>query len=92
MTPIPQRPYRALRAFIGATIILVVLGLWAHAQLQGTTLGTLWDVVVLALVAAAGIAVFGRRTFEAAVEASQQLQGDGGDDSTSESTDSTTEE
>jgi len=75
----PQRPYRALRAFVGTVIILTVVGLWAHARLTGEQLGALWEVVMLALIAAAAIAVFGRRTFESAVETSQTLRGEDSD-------------
>jgi len=81
---VPTRPYRALRALLGTAVIATIVGLWAHAQLTGGRMGTLWEVVMLALVLASAIAVFGRRTVEAAVEASQQLQDQNNDDSTSD--------
>ena len=76
----PQRPYRALRAFVGTVVLLVTFGLWAYAQLSGQGLGTLWDVVALAIVIAAGYAVFGKRTFGAALEEAQDVQGGDDDD------------
>jgi len=79
----PQRPYRALRAFVGTVVLLVTFGLWAHSQLSGQGLGTLWDVVALAIVIAAGYAVFGKRTFGAALEEAQDVQGGDGDDDNS---------
>ena len=77
----PQRPYRALRALVATGILVVIVGLWANAQLTGQRMGTLWEVVMLMLVVAAAIAVFGRRTVQTAVEASQELREDnsGGD-------------
>lgn len=75
----PQRPYRALRAAIGAGVITVVTAMWVYAQLKGQPLGTLWEVVMLAIVIAAGFAVFGRRTFGAALDEAEQVSG-GGDD------------
>jgi len=76
----PQRPYRALRAGIGAAIIATVTGLWAYGQLYGTPLGTLWEVVMLAIVIAAGFAVFGRATFTAALDEADQVTNDDGAD------------
>jgi len=70
----PQRPYRALRAGVGAAIIATVTGLWAYGQLYGTPLGTLWEVVMLAIVIAAGFAVFGKDTFGAALDEAQDVQ------------------
>jgi hypothetical protein len=71
----PDRPYRALRAGVGAAVILVVVGLWAHGQATGSPLETIWQVVMLALVLAAAYSVFGQRTVENAVETAQELQG-----------------
>ena len=78
MTP-PNRPYRALRAGVGAGVIAVVVGLWAHGQLTGDELGTLWEVVVLAIVLAGGYSVFGHRTMNAAVDDAQELADGAGD-------------
>jgi uncharacterized protein (DUF58 family) len=78
----PQRPYRALRAGVGTVLIGVVIALWAHGQLTGQPLGTLWDVVILALLIASGMAVFGRRTFGAALEEAEKVSGDDGEDGT----------
>lgn len=69
-----QRPYRALRAVVGTGVIALVVALWAHAQLTGDPLGTLWDVVLLALLIASGIAVFGRRTMTTALEEAQDVR------------------
>lgn len=77
----PQQPYRALRAGVGTVVILTVVGLWAHGQLTGQPLGTLWDVVALAVVIAAGFVVFGRETFGAALDEAQDVQGGGDDNS-----------
>jgi len=77
----PQRPYRALRAGVGTVVILSVVGLWVHGQLTGRPLGTLWDVVALAIVIAAGIAVFGRQTFTTALDEAEQVSGDDGTES-----------
>lgn len=71
----PARPYRALRAGVGAVVILSVVGLWAHGQANGAPLETIWQVVMLALVFASAYSVFGRRTVENAVETAQELQG-----------------
>ncbi|ACM56364.1 hypothetical protein [Halorubrum lacusprofundi] len=78
MTP-PNRPYRALRAGVGASVIAVVVALWAHGQLTGDELGTLWEVVVLAIILAGGYSVFGHSTMSAAVDDAQELA-DGADD------------
>ncbi|OYR53593.1 hypothetical protein DJ73_07225 [Halorubrum sp. Ea1] len=79
----PTRPYRALRAGVGTLVILVVLGLWVRGQIVGDPLGTLWDVVVLALLLASGYAVYGPRTMSNAVEDAQELS-DGGTDTDEE--------
>ncbi|GGK74628.1 hypothetical protein [Haloarcula sebkhae] len=76
----PQRPYRALRATVGTAVIATVTALWAHGQLTDNPLGTLWEVVILAIVIAAGFAVFGRRTFGAALDEAEQVKGGDGDD------------
>ena len=78
MTP-PNRPYRALRAGVGAGVITVVIALWAHGQLTGDELGTLWEVVVLAIVLAGGYSVFGHSTMSAAVDDAQELADGSGD-------------
>jgi len=75
----PQRPYRALRALVGTAVITTVTAMWAYGQLYGQPLGTLWEVVILAIVIASGIAVFGRRTFGTALDEAEQVKG-GGDD------------
>ncbi|WP_434531031.1 hypothetical protein ACODNH_05310 [Haloarcula sp. NS06] len=75
----PQQPYRALRSGIGALIIVFVVGLWGHGQLTGQPMGTLWHIVMLAIVIAAGIAVFGRRTFTTALDEAEQVKGDDDD-------------
>jgi hypothetical protein len=74
----PTRPYRALRAVVATAVIAVVLGLWARGQLVGEPLGAMWDVVILGLLIASGIAVYGRRTMSAALEEAQDVTGDGG--------------
>lgn len=74
----PQQPYRALRAVVGTAIIVTVVALWVWGHVQGQRLGTLWDVVLLALLIASGIAVFGRRTFVDALDEAEQIKG--GDD------------
>jgi len=79
MTP-PTRPYRALRAGVGAGVILVVVAMWAHGQLTGDPLSTLWEVVVLAIVLAGGYSVFGHSTMSAAIDDAQEIT-DGSDDS-----------
>jgi hypothetical protein len=78
MTP-PTRPYRALRAGVGAGVILVVVAMWAHGQLTGDPLSTLWEVVVLAIVLAGGYSVFGHSTMSAAIDDAQEIA-DGSDD------------
>ena len=80
MVSTPTRPYRALRALVGTGIIAAIVGLWVHARLAGEPLGTLWEVVMLALVIAAGYAVFGHRTMAQAVEDARDLSGEGGDE------------
>jgi len=55
--------------------VLGTLAIWAHGQLTGQPLGTLWDVVVLAIVIAGGIAVFGKDTFGSAIDEAQDVQG-----------------
>jgi uncharacterized membrane protein len=77
MVATPTRPYRLLRALVGTGIIAAVVGLWIHARLIGEPLGTLWEVVMLALVIAAGYAVFGHRTMTQAVEDARDLSGEG---------------
>jgi hypothetical protein len=79
MSP-PTRPYRALRAGVGAGVILVVVAMWAHGQLTGDPLSTLWEVVVLAIVLAGGYSVFGHSTMSAAIDDAQDIA-DGSDDS-----------
>ena len=81
MTP-PTRPYRALRAGVGASVILVVVAMWAHGQLTGDPLSTLWEVVVLAIVLAGGYSVFGHSTMSAAIDDAQEITdgSDGGED------------
>ena len=79
MTP-PTRPYRALRAGVGAGVVLVVVAMWAHGQLTGDPLSTLWEVVVLAIVLAGGYSVFGHSTMSAAIDDAQEIT-DGSDDS-----------
>ena len=74
----PTQPYRALRAVVGSAIIATVLALWAHGQLTDQPLDMLWDVVVLGLLIASGIAVFGRRTMQTAVDAAQDITNDDG--------------
>lgn len=69
----PQRPYRALRAAIGAIVVLAVVGLWAHAQLQNQPLDMLWQLAALVIVLASVYAVFGKGTFEAATSAAKDL-------------------
>jgi hypothetical protein len=76
----PQRPYRALRAAIGAIVVMAVTALWIYGQMAGQPLGTLWDVVMLSIVIAAGFAVFGRRTFSAAVDEAESLKRSDSDD------------
>ena len=80
MVPRPTRPYRALRATVGTAVIASVVAVWLHARLTGEPLGTLWEVVMLALVLAAGYAVFGPRTMTAAVEDARDLSGEGGEE------------
>ena len=82
MTP-PTRPYRALRAGVGAGVILVVVAMWAHGQLTGDPLSTLWEVVVLAIVLAGGYSVFGHSTMSAAIDDAQEIA-DGSEDGESE--------
>jgi hypothetical protein len=79
----PKQPYRALRAGFGAVLLALVVGLWAHGQLAGEPMGTLWELVILALVLAGGYSVFGEQTMTSAVDTAQDLQGGGdqeGDD------------
>lgn len=76
----PEQPYRLLRAIVGTVVISAVVGLWIHARLTGSGLGTLWEVVMLALVIAAGYAVFGPDTMSSAVDDAKSLSGEGGGD------------
>ncbi|OYR54330.1 hypothetical protein [Halorubrum halodurans] len=80
----PTRPYRALRAGVGTVVIATVLALWVRGQIVGDPLGTLWDVVVLALLLASGYAVYGRRTMTTAVEDAQELSEGGSSDTDEE--------
>lgn len=84
----PTRPYRTLRALVGTGAVALVLALWAHGQLTGDPLSTLWEVVVLAIVIAGGYAVFGESTMSAAMDDAQDLTDGGGegDDSRDAST------
>jgi hypothetical protein len=75
MVPHPTRPYRALRAVVGAVVIATTVGLWAHGKVVGSELGTLWDVVVIALLIASGIAVFGRDTMTTGLEEAKDVSG-----------------
>ena len=75
----PTRPYRTLRALVGTGAVVLVLALWAHGQLTGDPLSTLWEVVVLAIVIAGGYAVFGESTMSAAMDDAQDLTDGGGD-------------
>lgn len=77
----PTRPYRALRAGVGALVVTAVIALWAYGQVVGDPLGTLWDVVVLAIVLASAYSVYGYETMSAAVDEAQDVAGTGeGDD------------
>jgi hypothetical protein len=58
---------------MGAGALALVLALWAHGQLTGDPLSTLWEVVVLAIVIAGGYAVFGEKTMSAAMDDAQDL-------------------
>jgi len=73
----PTRTYRALRALVATAVIAVVLGLWAHGQVTGRPLDMLWDVVILALVVAAGYTVFGRETMGQAIADAQEMASEG---------------
>jgi hypothetical protein len=74
----PTRPYRALRAGVGTVVITVVLGLWTYGKYTGEPLGAMWDVVVIALLIASGIAVFGRKTMTAGLDEAQDVAGQSG--------------
>lgn len=88
MDPRPTQPYRALRAFVGTVVIATVVGVWLHARLiNGARLGTLWQVVILALVIASGYAVFGPRTMTRAVEDARDLSGEGETDTSDDAGD-----
>jgi hypothetical protein len=80
----PTRPYRALRAGVGTVAVVLVLALWAHSQLTGDPLSTLWEVVVLAIVIAGGYAVFGQRTMSAAMDDAQDLTNGSSEESESD--------
>jgi flagellar motor component MotA len=71
----PARPYRALASVVGAIVILAVVGLWAHGEWTGESLGALWQLVVLAIVIGGAYRVFGKRTMDDALETAQDLQG-----------------
>lgn len=73
----PTRPYRALRAGVGTIVIGAFVGLWIRGYLVADPLGTLWDVVMLVLLFAGAIAVFGRRTMQTAVDEAQEIRGQG---------------
>jgi hypothetical protein len=63
-------------------VILIVVAMWAHGQLTGNPLSTLWEVVVLAIVLAGGYSVFGHSTMSAAIDDAQEIAdgSDGGED------------
>lgn len=76
-----ERPYRALRAIVGTTILLGITGLWAAGKLGVTPpLGAMWDVVVLGIVIAGGHAVYGESTMSAAMDDAQEFTNPGSDD------------
>lgn len=77
----PEQPYRFLRSLVGTAVIFAVVGLWIHARLYGSPLGTLWEVVMLLLVVASGYAVFGRETMTHAVEDAQEIRDGESEDS-----------
>jgi len=75
----PQRPYRALRAAVGAIAVIVVLGVWVRSHLVGEPLDMLWQLAALVIVLAGVYAVFGRSAFQEATKTAKDLAGDGDD-------------
>lgn len=78
--------YPPLRKLVAVIVLVAVVALWAYGRLTGNlagqAMGTLWEVVMLAIVIAAGYTVFGPDTMGQAVDDAQELanQGDQSDD------------
>lgn len=63
-----------VRKFIGAIIVLAVVGVWAYKSLNGESVGVVHLSVAMLLALAAGYAVFGRRAVNFASETIENLK------------------
>ncbi|WP_324757061.1 hypothetical protein [Haloarcula montana] len=71
---------RTIRLAISALIVTATFALWMRARLTAGGMGTLWEVVALAIVIAACYVVFGERIFGSALDEAQEMQeGDDGE-------------
>jgi len=76
------RPNPTIRSVVGAILVLGFAAGVGFRWMQGAGVDTLYQLMLVVLVAAGGIAVFGRRTFTTAADQADDLTTSGGDDGT----------
>ena len=68
-------PDITLRTWIGTGVITAFTGLWMYLEVYATGMGTLWELVMLAIVVASGYAVFGEAIMSASIDDAQTIRG-----------------
>lgn len=76
------RPHPTVRSAVGAILVLGFAAGVGYRWMQGAGVDTLYQLMLVVLVAAGGIAVFGRRTFTTAADQAEEIADSGGDDGT----------
>ena len=69
-----------LRTAIGTAVITAFVSLWIYLEVYASGMGTLWELVMLAIVVASGYAVFGEAIMGSAIDDAQSIQGSADDE------------